>query len=146
MLKLSSPCTFGSISALRRRRPDLVHRRLASAASAPPLVLVRAPETLLGAPELRPAERRLRADVRVVGEAAPVGGVEERERPAAARGVVGPQAAVDDPALLPHPVLHLPQRLVRGAGLLAPGRGRRRPLLLLVGRRGAEPAAAAAAA
>jgi len=144
MLTLSSPRTVGSRGALcGRRRPDLVDRRLASAPPPLVLVLIPAPKALLEAPELRVAKRRRRrrADVRVVREAAPVGGVEERERLAPARarrGVVGPQAAVDDPALVPQPVLHVPQRL-RGAGLLlAPG-PRRRPLLV-VGR-GAEPAA-----
>jgi len=151
-LMLSSPRTVGSRGALRRRRrPDLVDRRLASASAPPPLVLVLipAPKALLEAPELRVAKRRRRrrADVRVVREAAPVGGVEERERLAPARarrGVVGPQAAVDDPALVPQPVLHIPQRLRSEGMLLAPGRRRLRPgrrPLLVVGR-GADPAAA----
>lgn len=90
-----------------RRRPDLVHRRLASA-SAPPLILVK---MVLEVAERGIGEgRQRRARVRVVGA---VGGVEEREGLAPARArrrVVGAQAAVDDAALVPHAVLHVAQR------------------------------------
>lgn len=101
-----------------RRGSDLVHRRLAdpstsshAEASAQGLVLTlerrREPGVL----------RRRRPGVRVVGDAPPVvGGVEERERlppRAGAVAVVCAQAAVDDPPLVPQPVLHLPQRLRR---------------------------------
>lgn len=134
----SSPCT--PLGELCRRRPDLVHRRLATASAAPPpiqgLLIHRAAKPLVAPPELRGAKpERRRADVRVVGEAAGVGGVEERERLAAARagrGVVGPQAAVDDPALVPQPALYLPHRLA------SPGRRRRRHCrrrLMMAGRR-----------
>jgi hypothetical protein len=114
---------MGSCGALWWRRPDLVNRGLASA-SAPSLVLVLAAsaERLLEPVELGVDERRQRwARVRVVGEAEPVG---EREGLAPPRGVVGAQAAVDDAALVPHPVLHVPQRR-RGGRRRLPGRHRR---------------------
>jgi hypothetical protein len=120
---------MGSCGALWWRRPDLVNRGLATA-SAPSLVLVLPPSAkrLLEAAELGVDERRQRrARMRVVGEAAPPGRVEEREGlapPRARRGVVGAQAAVDDAALVPHPVLHVPQRR-RGGRRRLPGRRRR---------------------
>jgi hypothetical protein len=120
---------MGSCGALWWRRPDLVNRGLATA-SAPSLVLVLPPSAkrLLEAAELGVDERRQRrARMRVVGEAAPAGRVEEREGlapPRARRGVVGAQAAVDDAALVPHPVLHVPQRR-RGGRRRLPGRRRR---------------------
>ena len=131
----SSPST--PLGALCRRRPDLVHRRLATVSAPPPihglLIHRRAAKPLVGSPELHATEaERRRADVRVVREAAAVGGVEERERLAAARAgrcVVGPQAPVDDPALVPQPALHLPLRLA------APGRRRWR-WRLMIGRAG----------
>jgi hypothetical protein len=116
---------MGSCGALWWRRPDLVNRGLASA-SAPSLVLVLAAsaERLLEPVELGVDERRQRwARVRVVGEAEPVGGVEEREGLAPPRGVVGAQAAVDDAALVPHPVLHVPQRRRGGRRRRCGGRG-----------------------
>lgn len=120
----SSPCT--PIGALCRHRPDLVDRRLAAAPAPPPVqglpIHCCAAKPVLGVPELK----RRRADVRVVWEATAVRGIEDRERLAAARagrGVVGPQAAVDDPALVPQPALdRFPRRL-------APGRRRRRRLV-----------------
>lgn len=96
--------------------PDLVHRRLAAAVSAPALVVLARAEPLL-LQRAAPGERGRRAGVRVVREALPVGRVEEREGLAPARaGGVGSQASVDDPALVPQPVLHLPQRLRRRRG------------------------------
>lgn len=109
-----SPMTLCSCGALRRGS-DLIHRRLAGAAAAPSLVPIGG-EILLEPAELRgERRRRRRAGVRVAGEPQPVGGVEERERlpPPRATAAVGLEAAVDDAALVPEPVLHLPQRLRR---------------------------------